>query len=102
MPMSAAAISSQARTQAKVPMPAPPSSSGYGRPVRPELARALEQRAVVALLLVPLRRAGRHLALGPVANGVADAALLVAERERVAGAAAWSTVIEAILVPCSS
>ncbi len=35
IPMSAAAISSQARTQAKYERPAPPSSSGYGIAVSP-------------------------------------------------------------------
>ena len=50
----------------------------------PELAGAVEERDVVALLLVALRCAGGHLALRPVADGVADAALLLAEGEGVA------------------
>ena len=43
----------------------------------------LEQASVVALFLVPLRRAWQHLALRPVANRVANGSLLLAERERV-------------------
>ena len=51
----------------------------------PELAGPVEEGDVVALLLVALRRAGRDLALRPLADGVADAALLLAEGERVPG-----------------
>ena len=51
----------------------------------PELAGSVEEGDVVPLLLVALRRAWRDLAQGPLADGVADAALLLAEGERVPG-----------------
>ena len=86
MPMSAAAISSQARTHGKVPRPAPPYCSGYGQPGQPQLPHPVEQGAVVALLLVALRDRGRQLALGELGGGVADGALLLRQGERVGAA----------------
>ena len=68
----------------------------------PELAGALEERDVVALLLVALRGAGRDLALRPVADRVADAALLLAEGERVARPARSRRAIQPIFFPLSS
>jgi hypothetical protein len=50
-----------------------------------ELAGALEQASVVSLLLVALGGTRGDLALRPVADGVADGALFLGQRERVAG-----------------
>ena len=61
-----------------------------------------KSETVVALLLVALRRARRDLALRPVADGVADAALLLAEGEGVAGAARSRRVMLSIFFPVSS
>ena len=56
--------------QARYEKPAPPISDGNGTDVRPELAHAIKERAVVTLFLVALGGARRDLFSGEVADGL--------------------------------
>ena len=73
--------SSIASAYETVSPPAPPYSSGIGRPINPSSAELGHELVREARLAVELLGHGRHLLPGELAHGVSDELLLLREIE---------------------